>query len=58
MTEEARRLIARKAPAGALRRHAVARGMTSLREDAWAKAGAGLTTVDEILRVTQDEAGE
>ncbi|HZP35093.1 MAG TPA: ATPase, T2SS/T4P/T4SS family [Methylomirabilota bacterium] len=56
VTEAARRLIARKAPADALRRHAVARGMTSLREDAWARARAGLTTVEEILRVTQ-EAG-
>ena len=56
VTEEARSLIVQKVPGGALRRHAVARGMTSLREDAWAKAGAGLTTVEEILRVTQDDA--
>ena len=56
ITEEARSLIVQKAPAGALRRHAVAQGMASLREDAWAKAGAGLTTVEEILRVTQEDA--
>ena len=56
LTEEARSLIVQKAPAGALRRHAAARGMTSLREDAWTKAGAGLTTVEEILRVTQEDA--
>jgi type II secretory ATPase GspE/PulE/Tfp pilus assembly ATPase PilB-like protein len=29
--------------------------MITLREDAWAKARAGLTTVEEILRVTQEE---
>ena len=29
--------------------------MTTLREDAWAKAGAGITTVAEIVRVTQED---
>jgi len=33
----------------------VEHGMLTLREDAWAKACAGLTTVDEILRVTQED---
>ena len=56
ITEEARSLIVRKAPAGEIRRHAVAQGMATLREDAWAKACAGLTTVEEILRVTQEDA--
>ncbi len=55
VTEEARSLIVQKAPAGALRRHAVAQGMTSLREDAWAKAGSGPTTVEEMLRATQED---
>jgi general secretion pathway protein E len=56
ITEEVLRLVVRKAPAGEIRRHAVAQGMVTLREDAWAKACAGLTTVEEILRVTQEEA--
>jgi Type II secretory pathway, ATPase PulE/Tfp pilus assembly pathway, ATPase PilB len=56
ITEEARSLIVRKAPAGEIRRHAVAQGMVTLREDAWAKACAGLTTVEEILRVTQEDS--
>jgi type II secretion system protein E len=55
ITEESRSLIVRKAPAGEIRRHAVAQGMVTLREDAWAKACAGLTTVEEILRVTQED---
>jgi general secretion pathway protein E len=55
ITEEARSLVVRKAPAGEIRRHAVAQGMVTLREDAWAKACAGLTTVEEILRVTQED---
>jgi general secretion pathway protein E len=55
ITEEARSLVVRKAPAGEIRRHAVAQGMVTLREDAWAKACVGLTTVEEILRVTQED---
>jgi type II secretory ATPase GspE/PulE/Tfp pilus assembly ATPase PilB-like protein len=55
LTEDARDLILARAAAGALRRHAIARGMTTLREDAWAKAGAGITTVAEIVRVTQED---
>ena len=55
ITEEARSLMVRKAPAGEIRRLAVAQGMVTLRGDAWAKACAGLTTVEEILRVTQED---
>ncbi len=55
ITEEARSLVVRKAPGGEIRRYAVAHGMVTLREDAWAKACAGLTTVEEILRVTQED---
>jgi general secretion pathway protein E len=56
ITEEARSLVVRKAPAGEIRRYAVAQGMVTLREDAWVKVCTGLTTVEEILRVTQEDA--
>src|SRR5215470_1340049 len=56
ISEEARSLILRKASTGEIRRLAVERGMVSLRDDAWAKARAGLTTVEEILRVTQEDS--
>ncbi|MGH7320088.1 MAG: type II secretion system ATPase GspE [Candidatus Rokuibacteriota bacterium] len=55
ITDETRGLIVRKLPGGEIRRHAVAQGMVTLREDAWTKACAGLTTVGEILRVTQED---
>jgi len=55
INEDIRSLILRKASSGEIRRAAVDNGMVSLREDAWAKARAGLTTVDEILRVTQED---
>ena len=56
ISEEARSLIVQKVPGGEIRRHAVQHGMVTLREDAWAKACAGLTTVAEILRVTQEDS--
>jgi general secretion pathway protein E len=56
ITEDIRSLILRKASTGEIRRVAVEQGMISLREDAWAKARAGLTTVEEILRVTQEDS--
>ncbi len=37
-----------------LRELARERGMTTLREDGWRKVQAGLTTIEEVLRVTQD----
>jgi type II secretion system protein E len=55
ITDETRSLIVQKVPGGEIRRHAVEHGMVTLREDAWAKAGAALTTVAEILRVTQED---
>jgi general secretion pathway protein E len=56
ITEEIRSLILRKASTGEIRPVAMEQGMVTLREDAWAKARAGQTTIDEILRVTQEDA--
>jgi type II secretory ATPase GspE/PulE/Tfp pilus assembly ATPase PilB-like protein len=56
VTEEARSLILRRAPSRDIRRVAVEGGMITLRLDGWAKACAGVTTVEEILRVTQEDA--
>jgi hypothetical protein len=36
----------------------MAKGMVTLREDAWAKVCEGITTVEEIRRVTQEEVFE
>ena len=56
ISDATRSLIVQKVPGGEIRRHAVGHGMVTLREDAWAKACAGLTTVAEILRVTQEDS--
>jgi general secretion pathway protein E len=55
VTEELRNLILRRTSAGEIRRAAQAAGMVTLREDGLAKVCAGLTTLEEILRVTQEE---
>src|SRR5262249_60722847 len=51
--DEARALVMRRGDATALRRHATAAGMTTLREDGFAKARARITTEPEVVRVTE-----
>jgi type II secretion system protein E len=56
ITEDARSLIVRRSSSREIRRLAVEQGMTTLRQDGWNKACEGLTTVEEVLRVTQEDA--
>jgi type II secretory ATPase GspE/PulE/Tfp pilus assembly ATPase PilB-like protein len=56
ITEEARSLILRRAPSRDIRRQAIEDGMVTLRLDGWRKASEGVTTIEEILRVTQEDA--
>jgi general secretion pathway protein E len=53
--DEIRRLILERADTAALRRRAVARGMTPLRDAGARSVAAGTTTVEELLRVMRDE---
>jgi len=54
LNEEIRRLIMGNEDAGALTSAAKRNGMNTLREDGWDKIRQGTTTVDEVLRVTQE----
>ena len=54
LDEGLRRAIVARADASTLRAAARERGMTSLREDGWLKIASGQTTVEEVLRVTQE----
>jgi general secretion pathway protein E len=56
ITEDVRSLILRRVSSREIRRHAVDAGMVTLRDDGWRKACDGVTTVEEILRVTQEDA--
>ena len=53
--DEIRGLIMKNTDAAAIRRAAVAAGMVTLREDGAAKVLAGETTIEEVLRVTQED---
>jgi general secretion pathway protein E len=55
--DEVRNLIMRSADSAEIRRAAAAKGMTTLREDGADKIMQGITTIDEVLRVTQDDLG-
>jgi general secretion pathway protein E len=48
-------MIIRQEHAGVIKEYAVNRGMQTLRDDGLAKAAAGITTIEEVLRVTQDD---
>jgi general secretion pathway protein E len=54
--EDARSLILRRGPTRDVRQHAIQRGMVTLRMDGFTRACEGLTTLEEILRVTQEDA--
>ena len=51
VTEEIERLAVARASSAEIGRVAREQGMLTLREDGWAKAQLGLTSVEEILRV-------
>jgi general secretion pathway protein E len=55
VSEELRSVVTSGADAGVIKRQAIAEGMRTLRDDGIAKALAGDTTLDEIMRVTQDD---
>jgi len=55
ITDPIRALVTERASARVIRHKAVAEGMKSLREDGWRLVREGLTTVEEVLRVTKDE---
>ncbi|HET7340490.1 MAG TPA: type II secretion system ATPase GspE [Methylomirabilota bacterium] len=56
LDEDARSLILRRASTRDIRHHAAQRGMVTLRMDGWRRACEGVTTVEELLRVTQEDA--
>ncbi|MBR2837932.1 MAG: type II secretion system protein GspE, partial [Kiritimatiellae bacterium] len=47
--------IVRRENATQIRNLSLSKGMKTLREDGWAKVFAGVTSVKEILRVTEEQ---
>ena len=54
LNDEIRRLIMKNEDASVLTETARRNGMTTLREDGWDKVARGVTSVDEVMRVTQE----
>ncbi len=52
VTDAVRSLILDSQSSLVLREHAVANGMTLLRDDGWAKVKAGITSLEEVVRVS------
>ena len=52
--DDVRAAITRRASRVELRKLAAAQGLPTLRQDGWAKCEAGITTIEEVLRVIQD----
>jgi len=57
LTDGLREAVVRRAPLGEIRATALAEGMVPLHRAAWEKARSGVTTVEEVARVTWDGAG-
>jgi general secretion pathway protein E len=55
VTEGIRKLILEKRDSNMIKEAARKNGMRTLREDGWLKARQGMTTISEVLRVTQEE---
>jgi type II secretory ATPase GspE/PulE/Tfp pilus assembly ATPase PilB-like protein len=55
ISDEIRDLILKKAPSHQIKQKAVTLGMKVLRQSGWEKIRRGITTIDEVLRVTQEE---
>jgi type II secretory ATPase GspE/PulE/Tfp pilus assembly ATPase PilB-like protein len=55
VSDDIRQLVLEKASVDAIRQQAISEGMQVLRESGWQKVKQGLTTIEEVLRVTQEE---
>jgi type II secretory ATPase GspE/PulE/Tfp pilus assembly ATPase PilB-like protein len=55
ITDPLRAMVTERASARDIRKQAVIDNMKSLREDGWRLVRQGITTVEEVLRVTKDE---
>lgn len=52
LDEELREMILARASTGRFKQNALSKGMRTLRDDGWERVLQGVTTVDEVLRVT------
>ncbi|HBU08938.1 MAG TPA: hypothetical protein DEA99_07150 [Candidatus Omnitrophica bacterium] len=61
LDDEVRSLVVKKTPSHQIKKLAVSKGMRTLRQDGWQKVLSGITTPEEIMKVTsasQESTGE
>ena len=58
INEGIRRLIIEKTGANVIRQKAIQGGLKTLRDDGWEKVKKGVTTIEEVVRVTQEDESE
>jgi general secretion pathway protein E len=58
MTDEIRPLILQKADSNTVKKKAVTQGMITLRQDAILKVFSGKTSIEEVVRVINDEGSD
>jgi general secretion pathway protein E len=56
LEEELRELVLANARAHSIKQAGLKRGMRTLRDDGLCKVARGLTTTEEVFRVTQDDS--
>ncbi len=54
LSEQMKKMVSNRSSVDEIRQLAIREGMTTLREDAWEKVKAGITTYEEAMRVTAD----
>jgi type IV pilus assembly protein PilB len=55
MDQELRSMVIRGEASSRLKRAAISKGMRSLRQDGYEKVVLGMTTADEVIKITQDD---
>ena len=55
LDDDVRRLIGAKADSSAIKQAAIAKGMITLKQEGAAKVAQGVTTTEEVMRITQQE---
>jgi general secretion pathway protein E/type IV pilus assembly protein PilB len=55
VTEAVRQHVIGRESANRIKKTALEHGMRTLRDDGWSKVLAGVTTIEEVLRVTEEE---
>jgi len=56
VTDPIESMIIGRRPTGEIKAKAIEEDMTTLRDDGWNRVFSGFTTIDEVLRVTEDQA--